>query len=192
MMGLMATGAKRTNEVLIGGREKREILIVDYDPMWPERFEAQRARIEHSLGSRALRVDHVGSTSVPGLAAKPIIDIDVSVTDPDDELAYLADLEETGYVLRVRESGHRMLRTPERDVHVHICGLESEWALRHVLFRDWLRISGPDRTVYEAAKRKLAQRDWGDMNDYADAKDDVIVDITGRAQLWATDSRSQP
>lgn len=197
MMDSMTSGPRHKGEdhsggVLIGGREKRDIRIVDYNPMWPVRFEAERSRIEKALGERALHVDHVGSTSVPGLAAKPIIDINVSVADPDDEFAYLADLEKCGYVLRVREPAHRMLRTPRRDVHVHICALESSWEIRHLLFRDWLRVSGDDCRLYEATKRALAQREWDDVNDYADAKSDVIGEITGRAEQWAAETHWEP
>lgn len=150
--------------MLIGGRERREIVLADYDPEWVGCFEAHRDRIVAALGDRVLRIDHIGSTSVPGLAAKPIIDIDLSVADPDDESAYVADLEQVGYVLRVREPQHRMLRTPERDVHVHVCALDSDWEQRHVLFRDWLRTHPDDRQRYEDVKRALAGRVWEDMN----------------------------
>lgn len=178
----------RDDSVLIGGRERRDIRIVDYDPMWPVRFENERLRIERALGSRAMQIDHIGSTAVPGLAAKPIIDIDVSVTDPDDEFAYLPDLEKAGYVLRVREPAHRMLRTPTRDVHIHICASESVWEFRHLLFRDWLRTSVDDARLYESVKRDLAQREWGDMNDYADAKSEVVAEIMMRAEIWADET----
>jgi GrpB-like predicted nucleotidyltransferase (UPF0157 family) len=166
--------------VLIGGRERREIVLDEHDPSWAQRYELERARIVAALGDRALRVDHVGSTSVPGLAAKPIIDIDLSVADPDDEAAYVADLEAAGYVLRVREPGHRMLRTPELDVHVHSCALGSDWERRHLVFRDWLRTHPDDRQRYADVKRSL-EGVWGDTNDYADAKTDVIADIMRRA-----------
>lgn len=169
------------DEVLIGGREARQIVIVDPDPAWPERYEHERRRIVGALVDRVLRIDHIGSTSVPGLAAKPIIDIDVSVVDPHDEAAFVPDLERVGYVLRVREPHHRMLRTPELDVHVHICAAGSDWERRHLLFRDWLRTHPDDRQRYEDVKRQLAMRQWADMNDYADAKSDVIADILARA-----------
>lgn len=168
--------------VLIGGRERRDIVIVDHDLAWATRFEAERARITDALGARVLRLDHIGSTSVPGLAAKPIIDIDLSVADPDDEAAYVPDLEAAGYVLRVREPAHRMLRTPELDVHVHVCALGSEWESVHLLFRDWLRTHEDDRRRYQAVKRELSQREWDDMNDYADAKSEVIADILARVR----------
>jgi GrpB-like predicted nucleotidyltransferase (UPF0157 family) len=167
--------------VLIGGRERREIVLAEHDPAWAERYQQERARIVAALGDRVLRIDHIGSTSVPGLAAKPIIDIDLSVADPDDEPSYVPDLEAAGYVLRVREPQHRMLRTPERDVQVHVCALGSEWESRHLIFRDWLRQHPDDRQRYEDVKRSLAGRVWEDTNDYADAKTDVIVDIMRRA-----------
>jgi GrpB-like predicted nucleotidyltransferase (UPF0157 family) len=167
--------------VLIGGRERREIVMAEHDPRWADRYEAERARIVDALGDRVLRIDHVGSTSVPGLAAKPVIDIDLSVADPEDEPAFVPDLLAAGYVLRVREPQHRMLRTPERDVHLHVCALGSEWEQRHLVFRDWLRAHPDDRALYEGVKRSLAGREWADMNDYADAKTDVIVEIMARA-----------
>jgi GrpB-like predicted nucleotidyltransferase (UPF0157 family) len=169
----------------IGGSEKRDIVLVPYDPRWPTTFTEHRARIGAALGERALRVDHIGSTAVPGLVAKPVVDIDVSVADPDDEPAYLADLLGAGYELRVREPGHRMVRTPERDVHVHVCAYGGRWERRHLLFRDWLRRDEADREGYAALKGHLARQDWPDMNAYADAKGPLIDEITARAEGWA-------
>lgn len=171
--------------VLIGGRERREIVLSEPDPSWPDRFEAEAARIRGALGPRAVAIEHIGSTSVPGLAAKPIIDLDLSVEDPHDEEAYLADLLAAGYLLRVREPGHLMVRTPELDVHVHVCAAGSDWARRHLLFRDHLRAHPDDRALYESVKRDLVTRDWDDMNDYADAKSEVVAAILGRAEAWA-------
>jgi GrpB-like predicted nucleotidyltransferase (UPF0157 family) len=118
---------------------------------------------------------------VPGLAAKPIIDISVAVADPADEGAYVPALEAAGYVLRVREPEHRMLRTPERDVHVHVWAETDPEIGRHLAFRDRLRASAEDRTAYEALKRELARREWEDMNHYANAKGPLIEEILGRA-----------
>ena len=169
------------DEVLIGGREKRAIVIVDYDDSWPARFEAERARVQLALGDCALRIEHIGSTAVPGLAAKPIIDLLVTVEDPDDEAATVPALTAVGYEPRVRESGHRMFRTPQRDVHVHVWGDTDPEVTRYVRFRDRLRHSPDDRRTYEQLKRQLAQRDWPDMNHYADAKRPVIEEILARA-----------
>jgi GrpB-like predicted nucleotidyltransferase (UPF0157 family) len=120
--------------------------------------------------------------------AKPIIDIDVSVPDVDDENAYLPALEMAGYVLRVREPEHRMVRTPALDVHVHVCTAGSDWERRHRLFRDWLRHDEADRNAYAALKVGLAGREWPDMNDYAQAKGPLIAEITARAEAWAAQS----
>ena len=133
----------------------------------------------------ALRVEHIGSTSVPGLAAKPVIDILVVVTDSADESAYLPRLEAAGYVLRVREpdwNEHRMLRTPERDVHVHVYSAGCPEVERTLAFRDRLRRNGDDRRRYERTKRELAAREWPDMNAYAEAKTEVIESILDAAR----------
>lgn len=166
---------------LIGGVEKRDLRIVPYDPDWPRRFTVELDRLRAALGARALRIDHVGSTSVAGLCAKPIIDIDVSVQDVEDEAAYLPDLESAGYHLRVRSPGHRMVRSAALDVHVHLCEFNSDWEKRHLLFRDWLRAHPEDRDLYARTKEDLAREDWPDMNAYADAKSDVIAAILARA-----------
>jgi hypothetical protein len=113
---------------------------------------------------------HFGSTAVPGLAAKPVIDILVTVEDPDDETATVPALTAVGYQLRVREPGHRMFRTSQRNVHVHVWGDADTEVKRHLRFRDRLRHSPDDRRAYEQVKRELAQRDWPDMNCYPDAK----------------------
>jgi GrpB-like predicted nucleotidyltransferase (UPF0157 family)/uncharacterized membrane protein len=167
--------------ILVGGREERLIEIVDYRPGWADRFELEADRIRHALGAGARRIEHVGSTAVPGLGAKPIIDVMVTVDDPDDEAGYLRQLEATGYVLRVREPAHRMFRTPERDVHVHVWARGSDDERRHLVFRDWLRSNPADRAAYEQKKRELAGQ-YRDMNDYADAKTDIIRAIMGRAE----------
>ena len=163
------------DRVLSGGRERREIVIADYDPAWPQRFAAERERIAEALGDRALRIEHIGSTSVPGLAAKPIVDILVEVASLD-----AVDLEPAGYVLRVREAGHRMFRTPERDVHVQVWPSGAPNIESDLAFRDRLRASPEDRAAYEALKRELATRDWPDLNHYAEAKGPLIRAIRAR------------
>jgi GrpB-like predicted nucleotidyltransferase (UPF0157 family) len=168
------------DSVLIGGREERTVEIVDYTSSWETRFAGERARIEGALGTVARRIEHIGSTAVPGLAAKPIVDIMVTVDDPDDEDAYRRPLEEAGYVLRVREPAHRMFRTPARDVHVHIWRAGSDDEHRHILFRDRLRSNADDRDEYERTKRSLVGH-YRDMNHYAEAKTAVIRTILTRA-----------
>ena len=168
------------DEVLVGGREQRKIVIADYDPAWPARFELERDRVRSALGPRALSIEHFGSTAVPGLAAKPIVDLMVTVEDAEDE-GLVAPLEAAGYELRVREPGHRMFRTPERDVHVHVWGRSDPEVARHLRFRDRLRTDADDRLAYEELKRELASREWPDMNYYAEAKSDLIAEIIGRS-----------
>lgn len=170
---------------LVGGPEHREIVVVDPDPAWPAMFEAERERVRAALGPRARRVDHIGSTSVPGLAAKPVIDVDLSVDDVEDEDSYLPALLAAGYELRVRQPGHRMVRTPSLDVQVHVCSVGSDWERRHLLFRDRLRHDDADREAYGTLKRRLASRTWPDMNAYADAKSGLIARITAQAEAWA-------
>lgn len=169
---------------LIGGRERRCVEIHEYDERWPGMFEQHASKIREALGGVALRIEHIGSTSVPGLAAKPIIDILVVVADPRDEAGYLPALQGAGYELRVREpefDEHRMVRTPERNVHVHIFPPQSREIGRYLAFRNRLRSNAEDRSAYEHVKRRLAERKWADMNDYADAKTEVVEAILARA-----------
>jgi GrpB-like predicted nucleotidyltransferase (UPF0157 family) len=178
------------DEVLIGGIEKRRIVVVDYDPIWPGKFQQHAGILSRALGGRALAIEHVGSTSVPGLAAKPIIDIDVVVEDSSDEASYLPALVQAGYVLRVREPAwhqHRMFRTPELDVHVHVFSPGCVEVTRQLAFRDRLRRNAEDRLLYESVKRKLAKEDWPDMNAYAAAKSEVVEQVIARALREAAD-----
>jgi GrpB-like predicted nucleotidyltransferase (UPF0157 family) len=177
-MPYVETNASETG--LIGGVEKCQIRIVEYDPAWPSKFQIHRGIIGRALGDTALQVEHVGSTSVPGLAAKPIIDILIAVADSANELAYFPQLVAAGYLLRVREpdwNEHRMFRTPEQDVHVHIYSAGCAEIERTLTFRNRLRANADDRQRYEDTKRALAQIDWPDMNTYAKAKTDVIESI---------------
>lgn len=177
---------------LIGGVEKREINVVDYDPEWPKKFEKHAKIIADAIGGAALRIEHIGSTSVPELAAKAIIDILVVVADSSDESAYLPQFESAGYVLRVREpdwNEHRMFRTPERDVHIHIYSVGCPEIQRNLTFRDRLRRNVDDRIRYEKTKRELGAKEWPDMNAYADAKTEVIENIIAAAEATGEISR---
>lgn len=178
---------ERSDVEFIGGHEKLPVVIVDYDPAWAERFEIERAKIADALGPRALRIEHVGSTSVPGLAAKPIVDVQLSVREVEDESDYLHALEAAGYALRAREPEHRLVRIFE-EIQVHICSAGGEWERRHILFRDWLRRSSEDRALYESHKRELAREDWETRNHYAEAKNEVIAQIMERAERWAAET----
>jgi GrpB-like predicted nucleotidyltransferase (UPF0157 family) len=176
-----------SDTVFIGGPESRPIVVAPYDGAWADRFAAERDRILAALGDAALRVEHIGSTSVPGLAAKPVIDVLGVVPEVETESAYRPALEGAGYLLRVREPGHRMFRTPERDVHVHLWSSGDDEIPRHLLLRDWLRVDTADRGRYESVKRELAARTWRDTNEYARAKSSVIAEILLRAEAWAAE-----
>jgi len=161
------------------------ILIVDYDPQWPELFKREADRIRAALGSRALRIEHTGSTSVPGLAAKPVIDVLLVVTDSADEGAYLPALEAAGYVLHIREPHwheHRMFNRPDTETNMHVFSSGCPEIDRVLMFRDWLRANAADRALYARTKLALAQKEWGHVQNYADAKTVVIEEILARAR----------
>ncbi|MDY7541331.1 MULTISPECIES: GrpB family protein [unclassified Cryobacterium] len=166
---------------LVGGTEKRPLELVVYDDSWPVIFQDHQRRLRKVLGTTGLEVEHIGSTSVPGLAAKPIVDILVTVGDITAEEDYLAPLLSVGYELRVREPGHRLVRTSARDVHIHILQRGDEAIDRYVLFRNRLRADAADRSLYEAMKSALLAEGFDDMNAYADAKTEVIAAIIARA-----------
>ncbi len=173
------------------------IEIVAYDPRWPEHADALRHRITDALGTRAIRVEHVGSTSVPGLAAKPVIDLDLTVADPADERVWLPRLEALGFVLTVREPwwhehrllqagkapGHRKGASPVSGVaaNLHVFGPDSPELVKHVVFRDWLRVDAADRERYGDMKREAAQHPGQLVMDYNARKQAVILEIYQRA-----------
>jgi GrpB-like predicted nucleotidyltransferase (UPF0157 family) len=160
------------------------IVLADYDREWPRIFEREAERIRAALGDCAEAIEHTGSTSVPGLAAKPIIDIVLVVEDSADEAAYVPALEAAGYVLRTREPEwyeHRLLRTPDRSVSIHVLSRGCEEVERMVRFRDHLRANEDDRELYERTKRELAAHNWKFGQNYADAKTGVIREILARA-----------
>lgn len=171
-----------TTVEVIGGVEKRSLTLTDYDSQWPETYACHERRIRAAVGAVAVQIEHIGSTSVPGLAAKPIIDVLVTVESITDEDQYLAPLRAAGYELRVREPGHRLVRTPERDVHIHVLQVGDPAADDYLLFRDRLREVAEDRELYERTKRALIQQDWPSMDAYADAKTDVVEGIKARAR----------
>jgi len=172
------------DRVLIGGREPVSVIVMDYDERWRQRFEEFAGRVRRALGAQVLALDHIGSTSVPGLAAKPIVDMLLTVATLTDEAAYVPPLESVCFELRVREPDHRMLRTRTRDVHLHVYERDRSEVGDYLDLRDWLRIDAADRELYAATKRRLAQQTWCDLNYYADAKSEVIRDVLGRARVW--------
>ncbi|MDY7232425.1 GrpB family protein [Hyalangium rubrum] len=162
-----------------------QILLVAYDPEWPVLFAREAAKIRAALGERALMIEHAGSTSVPGLMAKPIIDIIVAVADSSDESAYVPALESAGYQLRIREpewEQHRLLKGAHPEVNMHVFSSGSREITRMLMMRDWLRANEADRELYAATKRDLASRTWKYVQNYADAKTTVIAEIMARAE----------
>jgi GrpB-like predicted nucleotidyltransferase (UPF0157 family) len=159
--------------------------LAEYDPEWPQLYAREEARIRGALGDRVVLLEHVGSTSVPGLAAKPRIDILLIVRDSADEAAYVPALEAAGYVLRIREPDwfeHRLLKGPDTDVNLHVFSAACAETDRMLLFRDRLRTDDADRELYADAKRELAARDWKYVQQYADAKTAVVAEILPRAR----------
>ncbi|GGF44560.1 hypothetical protein GCM10011519_18060 [Marmoricola endophyticus] len=144
----------------VRGQETQETpVVVTYDDAWPGEFDRLAARLDAALGPRVLLLQHVGSTSVPGLAAKPIIDADLVVADPEAEPGYLPALEALGFELRVREPwwfGHRCLRGQDPRSNLHVFGPESPEPWKHRVFRDHLRRDTEDRDRYAALKREAA------------------------------------
>jgi len=159
------------------------IVVLDYDPAWPTLFEREAERIRTVLGDRAVLIEHVGSTSVPGLAAKPIIDILLVLADTSDEPNYVPDLEAAGYVLRIREPDwfeHRVFKGPDTDVNLHCLSKGCSEIERMIAFRDRLRDNEADRLLYERTKRDLAGKTWTYVQNYADAKTAVVQEILAR------------
>ncbi|HET7929726.1 MAG TPA: GrpB family protein [Actinomycetota bacterium] len=162
-----------------------QVRLADYDPAWPAVFARHAERITRALGDRALMIEHVGSTSVPGLAAKPTIDILLVVADSANEGTYLDAMEAEGYELRVREPEwheHRMFADLERTTQVHVLSEGNAEIERYLLFRDRLRTNQADRELYERTKRELAKREWKYVQNYADAKGPVVEKIIARAR----------
>ena len=162
------------------------VLLVPYTDEWPRAFDAERNRIVSALGETALEVHHAGSTAVPGLRAKPIIDIALVVPDTIDEAAYVPRLEGLGYSLRLREPEwfeHRLLRREAPAVNLHVFPPRCVEVDRMLAFRDHLRAHPDDRQLYESAKVALTDQDWPTIQAYADAKDDVVADIMSRVDV---------
>jgi GrpB-like predicted nucleotidyltransferase (UPF0157 family) len=172
-------------EVAAGSERGYETIeLVPYDPAWPERFEDWRRKLVAAL-PKARWIEHVGSTSVPGLAAKPIVDILVGVDDLEDETNYAPAIESLGVQLRSRERDHRYFRPfagRPRDVHIHVCTAGSAWARRTLLFRDHLRRNEEARAAYLEVKVAAAARWADDRPAYTDAKGEVIRRLLAEAE----------
>ena len=165
-------------DVWVGERPATSpIAVVDPDPAWPTQFDELADRVRRALGDRVLALAHVGSTSVPDLAAKPVIDIDLIVADSSDEVAYVPALERVGFVLQVREPRwheHRCLVATSPPANLHVWSPDSPEVIRHRMFRDWLRDHPEDRARYADAKRVSA--------DESNAADEAVMFYNLRKQ----------
>ena len=160
------------------------IELAPYDPSWPSSFAMLAQRIRGALGERIHLLEHVGSTSVPGLCAKPVIDMVLAVADSADEPSYVPALEAAGFRLRIREPdwfAHRCFGSPEVKGNLHVFSAGCEEIGRMLRFRDWLRAHDDERRAYEKEKRELAARRWKHVQDYADAKTGIVREILSRA-----------
>jgi GrpB-like predicted nucleotidyltransferase (UPF0157 family) len=178
-----------------GRLPRKPVVVMPYDAGWPRQYDVLAARVRAALGDRVLTLAHMGSTSVPGLAAKPVIDIDLTVADSADEASYVPDLEAAGFVLRIREpewQEHRMFSVPDRSVNLHVFSPDAPEPARHLLFRDWLRNSSDDRDRYAATKAELAGRGFEREMDYNNHKAALVYDIYERAFAADPDHEHDP
>ncbi len=182
-------------EAQVGGNEPSAgpVKIFDYDPRWPEQFSVEAAAVRAVLGDRVLHLEHVGSTSVPRLPAKPIIDMLLVVVDSADEPAYVPEMEAAGYTLRIRERNwheHRMFGGRRVAINLHVFSKGCPEIGRMLAFRNWLRSHERDRELYARTKRELARKTWKYVQHYADAKTGVVEEILKGVPLRLGSRRS--
>jgi GrpB-like predicted nucleotidyltransferase (UPF0157 family) len=164
-------------------RPQKPLEIVDYNPEWPARYGVIEKRIREALGDRVVLIQHVGSTSVPGLAAKDIIDVDLVVADPTAEEAYVPDLQAAGFQFQFREPKwyqHRFFHFEEPYTNLHVFGPDSAEVVRHQMFRDWLREHPDDCARYVEAKRGAAEATTAadeKTQQYNERKEPVVLEI---------------
>ena len=177
-------------------RHDPAIRIAPHDPAWAEMAAAESRQIEAALGDVAVRVEHVGSTAVPGLAAKPIVDLQVAVAALEPRPAYVEPLEGIGYLFapdRGSPDYHFFGKPPgrPRTYHVHVCAAGSDHERRHLAVRDYLRAEPEEAARYEALKRGLATRVPGDRLAYIEGKDSYLEALERRAVVFARGGGSE-
>ena len=180
---------EQVDAAYVSGRPTEPVEVVAPDEAWPGAYARLRSRLAAALGDLLLDVEHIGSTAVPGLAAKPVIDVDVVVPDSADESAWLPRLEAAGFVLRVREpewEQHRCLRGEDPPANVHVWSRGSREPRRHVAFRDRLRAHDDEREAYGRLKQQIAAQGL-DVVAYNDAKAGFVYDLYER--VFADDPR---
>ena len=175
------------DKVTIGERTPHNstIRLVPYDPNWPFLFEQLARRIHRALPKEVRLLEHVGSTSVAGLTAKPVIDLVLAVLDSTDEAAYVPALEAEGFVLRIREPDwfeHRLFKAPVPEANLHVFSAGCDEISRMLTFRNWLRSHDADRRLYERTKQLLAAQTWTHVQEYANAKSEIVNQILARAE----------
>ena len=172
--------------VVSGNAEHNQTIILKpYDENWPVLFEREKQRISTILKDKALMIEHIGSTSVPGLIAKPIIDILLVVEDAGKEEDYVVDLVSHGYILRIKEpdfENHHMFLGPDTDIHLHVFSQGSKEIEKYLFFRNYLRAHQEARELYANTKKTLAKKKWKYVQNYADAKSDVVQQIMDAAR----------
>ena len=173
-------------KVIVNGNveHNQTIQLNPYDEKWPALFEREKERILKILKDKALMIEHIGSTSVSGLMARPIIDILLVVEDAGKEKDYMDDLCGHGYILRVREpdfENHHMFKGPDTDIHLHVFSKGSKEIEKYLLFRNYLRLHDDARELYENTKKELAKKTWKYVQNYADAKSEVVQKILSDA-----------
>ena len=178
---------RKNDDIWVGRRPAPEpIVIVEHDPAWPDRYDAVAEQIRAALGDAVLALDHVGSTAVPGLAAKSVIDVDLTVVDSADEAVYVPALEASGFLLAIREPHwheHRAFKGDDPRVNLHVFSPDCPEAIRHLMFRDWLRAHPDDVALYAEAKVVAAAESTaagGLVMDYNQRKEAVILEIYAR------------
>jgi GrpB-like predicted nucleotidyltransferase (UPF0157 family) len=182
-------------EVRVGTPPPRTITVVPYDPAWPAAFEVVAGQVRAALGDRVLALTHIGSTSVPGLAAKPVIDVDLTVADSADEAAYVPDLEAVGFVLRFRDPAweeHRVLTLETPVTNLHVISPGDREAQRHLMFREWLRAHPADCEAYAALKADLGSLGFSDSMDYNNHKAALVYDLYEKAFAADPDHEHDP
>jgi GrpB-like predicted nucleotidyltransferase (UPF0157 family) len=181
--------------VLFGEPTGEPVVLESWNPAWATEFEGLRSGLAIALGQVAVRIDHIGSTAVTGLDAKPTIDIQIGVPDVQAEDAFRPAIESLGFPMRSREPGHCYFRTPKgaaRRVQIHVCTVGSDWEREHLLFRDYLRAQPETARRYAALKRELAIRYAGDRIAYTEAKSPFIRGVVADAERWAEATGWQP
>lgn len=178
-----APNADRSTPVNTPTTVDGSVVLLPYDLKWAEMDQSEAARIRKALREKACVLEHIGSTAVPGLSAKPCIDIVLGVEDSADEDAYVPQLDAAGFVLRLRHpdwSEHRLFKSERINVNLHVWSAGSSEIDRHVDFRNWLRAHPEDREAYNEAKQRIAAGEFATMPDYADAKNAIVQEIQSR------------